>query len=67
MSNTKMRSVPNDIVTSLLRHIPLLIDRIEVPIRDTKLHNAVRITKKAMKRLKKIEDESKRGTYIKEG
>ena len=62
-----MRSVPNDIVTSLLRHIPLLIDRIEVPIRDTKLQNAVRITKKAMKRLKKIEDESKRGTYIKEG
>lgn len=62
-----MRSIPNDIVTSLLRHIPLLIDRIEVPIRDTKLHNAVRITKKAMKRLKKIEDESKRGTYIKEG
>ena len=62
-----MRSVPNDIVTSLLRHIPLLIDRIEVPICDNKLHNKKKKKKKAMKRLKKIEDESKRGIYIKEG
>ena len=48
-----MRSVPNDIVTSLLRHIPLLIDRIEVPICDNKLHNAVRITKKGNETTKK--------------
>ena len=55
-----MRNIPNDIVASLLRHIPLLIDRIDIPPRDNKLHNAARITKKALKRLKTIEDEAKR-------
>lgn len=55
-----MRSVPNDIVQSLLRHVPILIERIEIPARDTKLHNSVRLTKKNLKRLNIIENESKR-------
>lgn len=55
-----MRSVPNDIIQSLLRHVPILIERINIPAHDTKLHNSIRLTKNNLKRLNIIENESKR-------
>ena len=52
-----MRNVPNDIVTTLLRCLPTIIDKVSIGQTDTKLYNAVRLTKKIIKRLKEIEDE----------
>lgn len=51
-----MRNVPNDIVTTLLRCLPTIIDKVSIGPTDTKLYNAVRLTKKIIKRLKEIED-----------
>ena len=54
-----MRQIPNDIVKTLIRNLPIIlasIDRYEE--RDNlRLCNAVRLTKKIINRLKTIENE----------
>lgn len=52
-----MRTIPNDIVQTLLRTLPLILDNMNAEAVQTKLrlNNAVRLTKKIVKRLEKIE------------
>lgn len=52
-----MRAIPNDIVQTLLRTLPLILDNMDEKAVQTKLrlNNAVRLTKKIVKRLEKIE------------
>lgn len=52
-----MRTVPNDIVQTLLRCLPVITDQIsrDVDRRNTKLCNAVRLTRNIIRRLQKIE------------
>ena len=52
-----MRNVPNDIVTTLIRCLPTIINNVSIGPTDTKLFNAVRKTKIIIKRLNKIENE----------
>ena len=55
-----MKQVPNDLLQSLIRHIPLILDCLdEDKLRTSlKLGNAVRLTKKNLQRLKKIDNEN---------
>lgn len=57
-----MRKVPNDIVQSLIRHLQLILDNMDIEAvrRSPKLRNAVRLTRINIKRLKKIENEQKK-------
>ena len=52
-----MRNIPNDIVQTLIRTLPLILDNMDDKAVQTKLrlNNAVRLTKKIVKRLEKIE------------
>ena len=54
-----MRQIPNDIVKTLIRNLPIILDSIDrYEERDNlKLCNAVRLTKKIINRLKTIEYE----------
>jgi len=54
-----MRSIPNDIVTTLLRCLPVILDNLnEEAVRNKlRLNNAVRQTKKIIQRLNKIQNE----------
>lgn len=54
-----MITIPNDIVQTLLRTLPLILDNMNDEAVQTKLrlNNAVRLTKKIVKRLEKIENE----------
>lgn len=54
-----MRQIPNDIVKTLIRNLPIIIDSIDrYEERDNlRLCNAVRLTKKIINRLKTIEYE----------
>lgn len=56
-----MRIVPNDIVQTLLRSLPLILDNMdkEAVRKGLRLNNAVRLTKMIVKRLEKIENEQK--------
>lgn len=56
-----MRTIPNDIVQTLLRTLPLILDNMNDEAVQTKLrlNNAVRLTKKIVKRLEKIENEQR--------
>ena len=56
-----MKQVPNDLLQSLIRHIPLILDGLdEDKLRTSlKLGNAVRLTKKNLQRmLKKIDSKN---------
>jgi hypothetical protein len=55
-----MEQVPNDLLQSLIRHIPLILDGLdEDKLRTSlKLGNAVRLTKKNLQRLKKIDSKN---------
>lgn len=48
-----MKQVPNDLLQSLIRHIPLILDGLdEDKLRTSlKLGNAVRLTKKNLKKI----------------
>lgn len=59
-----MRIVANDIVDTLIAKLPILIDNISLNKVDNKTYNAVRVTKKILKRLNKIKNESKRNNNI---
>lgn len=54
-----MRAVPNDIVQTLIRSLPIILDNIdkEAERKKLRLNNAVRLTKIIVKRLNKIENE----------
>lgn len=56
-----MRNIPNDIVQTLIRTIPLILDNMdeEAVQKKLRLNNAVRLTKIIVKRLNKIEDEQR--------
>lgn len=51
-----MINIPNDILESIIRHLPLILDNInsETVRNNTKLNNAVRLSKINVKRLNKI-------------
>lgn len=51
-----MRPVPNDIVSTLIRCLPQ-IENVQIDSGNTRLINAVRLTKRIIPRLKKIENE----------
>ena len=50
-----MKQVPNDIVSSLVRLLPVVIEATDTS--TNKVYNAVRMTRKIIKRLKKIDNE----------
>ena len=54
-----MRKIPNDIVKTLIRNLPIILESIDrYEERDNlRLCNAVRLTKKIINRLKTIEYE----------
>lgn len=54
-----MRNVPNDIVQTLIRALPVILDNIgkDAERSNLRLCNAVRLTKKIINRLNKIEYE----------
>lgn len=54
-----MRNVPNDIVQTLIRSLPIIINNIgrDAERDNLRLCNAVILTKKIIKRLEKIEYE----------
>lgn len=54
-----MIKIPNDILVSMIRHLPLILDNInnETVRNNTKLNNAVRLSKINVKRLNKIYNE----------
>lgn len=55
-----MKSVPNEIIKTLCRHLPLILENVESKaLRDNiRLTNAVRVTKhKIIPKLKRIDNE----------
>lgn len=50
-----MRPVPNDIVSTLIRCLPQLLENVQIDRGNIKLINAVRLTKRIIPRLQKIE------------
>ena len=56
-----MRIVANDIVQTLLRNLPIILDNMdnEAVRKNLRLNNAVRLVKKIVKRLEKIENEQR--------
>lgn len=52
-----MRPVPNDIVSTLIRYLPQILENVQIDSGNTRLINAVRLTKRIIPRLKKIENE----------
>lgn len=56
-----MRIVANYIVQTLLRSLPIILDNMdnEAVRKNLRLNNAVRLVKKIVKRLEKIENEQR--------
>ena len=54
-----MRQIPNDIVKTLIRTLPIILNGIEIDnmVSNIRLANSVRLTKKIINRLKTIENE----------
>ena len=52
-----MRNVPNDIVSTLINKLTLVLSKIDLRNVDNRTFNAVRVINKSLKRLKKIEDD----------
>ena len=52
-----MRPVPNDIVSTLIRCLPQILENVQIDSGNTRLINAVRLTKRIIPRLKEIENE----------
>ena len=51
-----MRTVANDIVDTLIDKLPILIENVDLRAANNKTYNAVRITRKTLKRLKSIKE-----------
>lgn len=56
-----MRTVPNDIVKNLIRHLPLILDNVDAAAvrNNLRLDNAIRLTRMAIKKLSKIDKHGK--------
>ena len=56
-----MRQIPNDIVKTLIRTLPIILDGIEMDnmVSNIRFANSVRLTKKIINRLKTIENEQR--------
>ena len=54
-----MRKVPNDMVTTLLRCLPVILENVDDSNGSTKLLNAIRLTRIEIKRLQKIEQDGR--------
>ena len=56
-----MIQIPNDIVKTLIRTLPIILDGIEMDnmVSNIRLANSVRLTKKIINRLKTIENEQR--------
>ena len=56
-----MRQIPNDIVKTLIRTLPIILDGIEMDnmVSNIRLANSVRLTKKIINRLKTTENEQR--------
>lgn len=56
-----MRQVPNDIISTLQRTLPIILGNLdeEAMKKNLRLYNAVRLTNKILKRLNKIENEQR--------
>ena len=59
-----MRNVPNDMVSTLLRCLPVILENVDVSKASTKLLNAIRLTKKEITKLQKIEQDGKQQQRI---
>ena len=55
-----MRQVPNDIVSTLINKLPLVLSKIDLHNVDNRTFNAVRLINKSIKRLKKIDEDETR-------
>ena len=53
-----MIQVPNNVVTDLVRHIPMILELLPDNT-STWVYNAVRLTKKNIQKLKKLSDEQR--------
>lgn len=53
-----MIQVPNNVVTDLVRHIPMILELLPDNT-STRVYNAVRLTKKNIQKLKKLSDEQR--------
>ena len=51
-----MKRIPNNVVSELIRLLPVLIENIP-PGRNTRVDNAIRLTKKIINKLKSLKDE----------
>lgn len=54
-----MRSVSNNMVSTLVRHLPRVINAIDTSALDLKTQNSVRLLKLVLKKLVKIENNGK--------
>ena len=54
-----MIQVPNNVVTDLVRHIPMILELFPYNT-STRVYNAVRLTKKNIQKLKKLSDEQRK-------
>lgn len=63
-----MRTLPNNIVDDLLRHIPIILDwsQRDGKCTDTRVANAIRITRKHLQRLKRIKDNDKGQQFVRD-
>lgn len=55
-----MRQVPNDIVTTLARALPFVLANVNTSGKSTRVRNAARLTKLALDKLIKINDDEQR-------
>lgn len=52
-----MIQVPNNVITDLVRHIPLILEQLPQRPNGLRVENAIRLTKKNILKLKKLSDE----------
>lgn len=57
-----MRQIPNDIISTLLRCWPIILENVNQQSGNTRLQNAIRLTNITINKLKKIEKNGKRDT-----
>ena len=55
-----MKTVPNEIITTLLRCWPVILENIDQSTTNTRLKNAIRLINIPINKLKKIEQNGKR-------
>lgn len=51
-----MKQIANNLVTELIRLVPIIIDSVPKKGQSLRVENAIRITKKVLKRLNNLKD-----------